>query len=261
LTVPEPRLITIPLSPFNELARWSLDHAGVTYDEEPNGLIFHVIASRRVGGKGTTPVLVADGEVIGESAEIAEWADRHRVSGDPLFPEGETGEEAKGLMYRYVNELGPAARRIIWKHLVNDPGMAARYWGQRVSPRQARFGPITLRLGKIPTKRALKLDREHLEEAPVLVRSMFDEVTERLAEGGRIVGDRLTGADIAFACMCVPAVCPAEGHPKARMPQPEEFPDDVAATIRELRAHPAGEYALRMFREERHGQPPPAGIP
>ena len=77
--MPEPRLITIPLSPFNELARWSLDHAGVAYDEEPNGLLFHVIASRRAGGKGTTPVLVADGEVIGESAEIAEWADRIRV--------------------------------------------------------------------------------------------------------------------------------------------------------------------------------------
>jgi glutathione S-transferase len=259
--VSEPRLITISLSPFNELARWSLDHAGVAYDEEPNGLLFHLFASRRAGGKGTTPVLVADGEVVGESVEIAEWADRHRVSGEPLFPEGETGEEAKSLMYRYVDELGPPARRIIWQHLVNDPRMAARFWGQRVSRRQARMMPIMLRLGKIGTKRALQLDREHLAEAPVTIRSIFDEVAERLADGGRIVGDRLTGADVAFASMSVPAVCPLQGYPKARMPQPEEFPEDVAATIRELRAHPAGEYAMRMFREERHGEPPPPGAP
>jgi glutathione S-transferase len=259
--VTEPRLVTISLSPYNELARWALDHAGIAYDEEPNGLLFHVIASRRAGGKGTTPVLVADGEVIGESAEIAEWADRHRVSGDPLFPEGETGEEAKALMYRYVRELGVPARRIIWQHLVNDPKMAARFWGQRVRPRQARMLPIMLRLSKPGTKRALKLDRKHLDEAPVAIRSIFDEVAERLADGGRIVGDRLTGADVAFASMCVPAVCPAEGHPKARMPQPEEFPEQVATTIRELREHPAGEYALRMFREARHGEPPPANAP
>jgi glutathione S-transferase len=249
----QPRLITITLSPFNELGRWSLDHAGIAYDEEPNALLFHIIASRRAGGKGTTPVLVTDGEAIGESAEIAEWAHRHRVPGTPLFPEGEAGKEARALMYRYVEELGPPARRIIWKHLVNDPAMAARFWGQRVSPRQARWQPRLLRLTKPGTKRALKLDREHLEEAPQIIRSIFDEVAERLADGGRIVGDKLTGADIAFASMSVPAVCPAEGYPKARMPQPEEFPEDVATTIRELRAHPAGEYALRMYREERQG--------
>jgi glutathione S-transferase len=259
--LPATRLITIPLSPFNELARWSLDHAGIAYDEAPKGLLFHIIASRRAGGKGTTPVLVADGEVIGESAEIAEWADRHRVAGDPLFPEGETGVEAKALMYSYVNELGPRARRIIWKHLVNDPNMAARFWGQRVSPGQARMLPIMLRLARRGTKNALKLDREHLDEAEATIRSIFDEVAERLADGGRIVGDRLTGADVAFACMSVPAVCPLDGYPKARMPQPEEFPEEVAATIRGLRAHPAGEYALRMFREERHGEPPPPGTP
>ena len=204
-------------------------------------------------------MLVSEGKAIGESAEIAEWADRHRVSGDPLFPEGETGEQATALMYRYVDELGPAGRRIIWQHLVDDPAMAARFWSQRVSPRQARMLPIMLRLGKIGTKRALKVDRKHVAEAEGTIRSIFDEVAERLADGGRIVGDRLTGADLAFASMCVPAICPDEGHPKARMPQPEEFPEHVAATIRELRAHPAGEYALRMFREERHGEPPPAG--
>ena len=35
------------------------------------------------------------------------------------------------------------------------------------------------------------------------------------------------------------------------LPQPEELPAAMAATVRELRAHPAGAHALRMFREER----------
>jgi glutathione S-transferase len=246
----KPRLVTIALSPYNELARWSLDHAGIAYDDDPQALLFHIIASRRAGGKGTTPVLVTDDEVIGESGEIAEWADRNRVSGEPLFPEDQAGAEARSLMYRYGEELGLPARRIIWKHLVKDPALAARYWGQGVSPRQARWQPAMLRMARAGTKRALKLDREHLDSAPVEIRAIFDEVAERLADGGRIVGDLFTGADVAFASMCVPALCPPK-MPKAQMPQPEEMSPEVAATINELRAHPAGEYALRLFREER----------
>lgn len=258
MTGPLPRLVTIPLSPFNELARWTLEHAGIAYEEEPHAIPFHIIASRRAGGKGTTPVLVIDGEAIGESADIAEWADRNRVSGEPLFPADENGAEARALMRRYVDELGPAGRRIIWQHLAGDPKMAARFWGQRVSARERRLMSLPLRITFV-TKRALGLDRKRVKQAPITVRSIFDEVAERLAAGGRIVGDRITGADIAFAAMCVPALCPDEGHPKARMPQPEDFPAEVAATINELRAHPAGQYALRMFREERRGEPPPPG--
>jgi glutathione S-transferase len=71
-------------------------------------------------------------------------------------------------------------------------------------------------------------------------------VAKRLADGGRIVGDSITAADISLAS---PAVLPAEGY-AVRMPQPD-FPDDVATTINELRAHPAGQYALRLYREER----------
>ena len=97
----EPRLITLSISPYNELARWSLDHAGIAYREEPQGLAIHTLASRRAGGKGTTPVLVAGDQVVPESAEIAEWADRHAPLERRLFPEGERGEEVRRLVRRF----------------------------------------------------------------------------------------------------------------------------------------------------------------
>jgi glutathione S-transferase len=122
---PEPRLITLSISPFNELARWSLERAGIFYREEPQALVWHVIASRRAGGKGTTPLLIADDEVMAESAEIAEWADRHTKSGRRLYPEG-AAEEARRLVTRFGEELGPESRRVIWGHLVNDHTLADR---------------------------------------------------------------------------------------------------------------------------------------
>jgi glutathione S-transferase len=245
-----PRLITLSISPFNELARWSLERAGIDYGEEPQALVWHVIASRRAGGGGTTPVLVADGEVVGESARIAEWADRHAQSGRRLYPDDDSGE-ADRLVEHFVEDLGPETRRVIWRHLVNDPALADRYWGQGVSGRQRRAQPWLLRFGKLGVRRALGLDKQHVEAAPGRVRAIFDEVAERMGDGRRhLLGDQFTVADIAFASMASPAVLPAEGYP-VDVPRPEDFPQAVAATLHELRSHPAGQYAIRLYREER----------
>jgi glutathione S-transferase len=151
----------------------------------------------------------------------------------------------------FGEELGPESRRVIWGHLINDHALADRYWGQRVSGRQRRAQRWLLRLGKPGVRRALGLKKRQIEAAPGRVRSIFDQVAERLRDGRRhILGDVLTIADIAFAAMASPAILPGEGYP-VKMLRPEEFPDPIATTIRELRAHPAGEYALRLYREER----------
>jgi glutathione S-transferase len=246
-----PRLITLSISPFNELARWSLDRAGIPYREEPQALVWHVIASRRAGGKGTTPVLIADGEVVGESAEIAEWADRHAEPSRRLYPDGAAGEEARSLVARFVEQLGPEARRVIWGYLVGRPALADRYWGQGVSARQRWAQPWLLRFGKLGVRRALGLTKAQVEAAPGRVRACFDEVAERIADGRRhILGDELTAADIAFAAMASPAILPDEGYP-VKILSPEELPEPIAATIQELRSHPVGQLALRLYREER----------
>jgi glutathione S-transferase len=57
---PEPRLIILVLSPYNELARWSLDRAGVAYQEDQQALVQHVLTSRRAGGKGTPGLTSAE---------------------------------------------------------------------------------------------------------------------------------------------------------------------------------------------------------
>ena len=83
-----PRLISLALSPYNDFARWALDRSGIDYDEERKPLVLHTLASRRAGGKGTTPVLVTDEGTIGDSADISEWADEHSSSPGSLYPEG-----------------------------------------------------------------------------------------------------------------------------------------------------------------------------
>ncbi len=82
------------------------------------------------------------------------------------------------------------------------------------------------------------------------VRMVFDEVAQRLEDGRPyLCGERFSAADLTFAALAAPVLMPPEyGVP---LPQPEELPAAMAATVREFRAHPAGVHALAMFRGER----------
>jgi glutathione S-transferase len=83
---------------------------------------------------------------------------------------------------------------------------------------------------------------------------VFDAVADRLADGRRrLVGDRLTAADLTFAALAAAVLMPPEYS--VPLPQPDELPAAMAATVRELREHPAGAYALELFRTERARQP------
>ncbi|MDQ2631207.1 MAG: glutathione S-transferase N-terminal domain-containing protein [Actinomycetota bacterium] len=246
----EPRLITLPISPFNELARWSLEWRGIPYREEPQILVWHVIASRRVGGGGTTPVLVADGEVVAESSEIAEWADRQPSTRPPLFPGGTDAEPVRRFVRRQVRELGPESRRLAWNHLIDDLPLADRYWAQGVEGRQRRWQPFLLRLGRPVVKRRLRVRPRQLSENLERVTAVFDEVAARLEDGRPyLFGESLTAADIAFAAMAMPAILPDQGYPVA-LPAAAEM-GKMADPIEELRAHPAGQFALRLYRDHR----------
>lgn len=72
----------------------------------------------------------------------------------------------------------------------------------------------------------------------------------RLEDGRRyLCGDAFTAADLAFAALAAPVIVPPEyGTP---LPAPDELPAEMAAGVRAFRAHPAGEFASRLFREER----------
>ncbi|MCA9576366.1 MAG: glutathione S-transferase N-terminal domain-containing protein [Polyangiales bacterium] len=83
-------LVALSYSPWSEKARWALDHHGVAYTYKEYKILLGEpqlrIATRNATGKATVPVLFDDGEVLGESWDIA-----HRAEavgrGPTLFPE------------------------------------------------------------------------------------------------------------------------------------------------------------------------------
>jgi glutathione S-transferase len=82
------------------------------------------------------------------------------------------------------------------------------------------------------------------------VRAVFNAVGECLSDGRPyIYGEKFTAADLTFSALAAPMLMPV-GY-GVQLPRPEELPPYTAEVVRELRAHPAGLHALRMYDEER----------
>jgi glutathione S-transferase len=244
-------LITIPISHYCEKARWALDRAGVAYREQAHLQVFHWVAVRRAGGGKTAPVLVHDGRVFAESAEIVAHADERAPAERRLIPK-EAGEAAEVLALQedFDERLGPHGRRWMYNGLHGRRDIALEYGCTGVPAWQRRALPFVFPLAIRTIDRVLDVSPETAAESERVVDSVFDETAELLADGRPyLCGDRFSAADLTFSALAASVLMPPEyGVP---LPPPDMLPAPMAARVGGWRDHPAGAFAMRMFRDER----------
>jgi len=245
------RLLTIPISHYCEKARWALDRAGVRYREEPHVQGVHSFHARRAGGGATVPVLITEDRVIGESAQILEWADERLAPEQRLLPaDADERAAALALCRRFDDELGPKGRRLMYVHVFaagrdmlsfNNAGVP------RWEDRAIRWGwPLATRF----VSRALEITPgvETADEADVW--RELDFVAGQLADGRPyLLGERFGAADLTFAALAAPVIVPPVYG--VRLPQPDVMPAPIADIVRRAREHPAGRFALHVIAEHR----------
>ena len=250
-TVTDNVLVTIPISHYCEKARWALDRAGVAYVEQSHIQAIHRFATRRAGGGLTAPVLRCADGALADSTDILAWTDAQSTPLRALYPKSSDQAAVVRRLEEYFDtRLGPQSRCWLYQQLRERRDLALDY-GCAGVPEWER---MTLRLG-YPV--LITIVARVLDVTPTTglrseheVRAVFDAVGEYLSDGRRyICGGKFTAADLTFSALAAPMLMPV-GY-GVQLPQPDELPPYTAEVVHELRTHPAGLHALRMYDVER----------
>lgn len=244
------RLITIPFSHYCEKARWSLDRMGIPYVEEGHLPILHLSATIRAGGRSTPLLAIDGGPSLTDSKDILQWADDSGRLGDRLFPEAY--EEARVLQSQFDEELGPHTRRLGYAYLLEDSAVFGRMMTTASVPFvERRLAGALLPLMKFLLRSSLNVSPIETQRSRDTIAAIFDDVAKRLADNRPFLcGDRFTGADMTFASLAAPLVMPPAYA--ARLTPLSSTKSDFREEVARWRQTPAGEFALRLFENERY---------
>jgi glutathione S-transferase len=248
-----PTLVTIPFSHFCEKARWALDHARVAYREEGHVPGLHRRAVKRASGKaGSVPVLMLDGDgVLEDSQRIVRWADARATSDRKLLPTGGRERDDALAFERHLDvDFAPHVRRLAYFHLLADRPRALARMRLSTPPLEHAVARVGFPLLRLIMRRAMRIDAEGASRSRDKVRSVFEEVGRRLADGRPyLTGDGFGLGDLSFAAFASPLLQPPE-HPLGRAAK-GDLPRPLGEEAQALGETPAGAFALRMYREHR----------
>jgi glutathione S-transferase len=248
-----PLMISVPVSPYVELARWTLDRLAVDYHEERHAPVFNTLAARRHGGSTVVPVLDVGASSLTDARQIVEYYEQRAPEHLRLYPADPAERaEAHALFDECFDVLGVAVRAWAYAYQLPLRRSTTRAWVDGAPRHERLLVPLVYPLIARRLRAGLKLHAGSIPEQRAIIDASFARLQERLADGRRyLVGGRLTAADLALATLVAPAVLP----PGYRGPLPgfDELPAPMQREVRELQAHPVGRFALRLYADERDG--------
>lgn len=244
-------MVSIPVSPYVEVARWALERAGVAYHEQRHAPFLHLVAARRHGGGTDVPVISAGGVTLVNARAVLEHYGYRGPAERRLYPDA-PGEraEVERLVTLFYDGMGVAVRAWAYASMLPERAATAALWAQGVPNGERLAVRWGYPLFAAWLRRALDIGPDTPRKALAEVDDAFDQVEARLADGrSHLVGDRLSAADVVFAALAGPAVSPdGYGGP---LPAPSEMPDEMRREHDRLRERAAGAFARRLYREER----------
>lgn len=239
----------IPLSHYNEKARWALDFKGLAHRRRvaPTGLHGPYAMWLTRSRHRRFPVLVLDGRAIGDSTAIIAALERHAPA-PALYP-ADPGERRRALELeeRFDEILGPAVRRFAWHHILGQQGGLADALTPHASEERKRalnrlaavFAPVMRRDYDISADSAARARRE--------IVATMDLVEAELGPEGHLVGERFSVADLTAAALFTPLLAPPE-RPYAPVATP---PAALLELREELEARPGGRWVFDTYARHR----------
>lgn len=246
-----PVLWHLKVSNYNEKARWALDYKGIPHIRRAAVPGRHAKLARRLTGESTFPVLVLDGEAIGDSTHIIEALER-RWPEPALYPADPTQRRHAlelELEEFFDEELGSYARLLALHRMLPDPDLMLSAFtpdlrGMRRLGARAMYPLIRRR-----SVADFSIDERSVALAEDKCRAACERFRVELGPSGYLVGGRLTVADLTLAALLAPLVAP-EQFP---YPQPQRGHPRLADVRDLLEEHGAGEWTREVYARHRGG--------
>jgi glutathione S-transferase len=244
-----PVLWHLKASHYNEKARWALDHKGVPHVRRALVPGEHARTARRLTGRPTFPILVLDGEAIGDSTQIIAALER-RYPTSPLYP-ADPVERWRALEIEdfFDEELGPHLRLLVLHSTLPDPALMLGVFAPDLTGRRRCVARATFPLVRRRVKAMFGIDDESVARAFEQIRLAGERFRRELQPSGHLVGDGFTVADLTLAALLSPILAP-EQFP---YPQPQRGHPRLAPVRDALADVGLAEWALGMY--ERHRDP------
>lgn len=245
------RLVSIPVSHYCEKARWALERAGLPYEELRHVQLFHYAATFWYARSAYAPALLTPAGAITDSTAILRYVDL--LVDAPLFPrEAAAHAQVSELEELFDRVVGVESRRWLYRagfeHLGGERMVAMA--AQGTPAWQAPAARVLAPFARWFLHKRLDIGEARVERGLEQLWDVFERVGQLLRDGRRyLTGDQFTAADLSFAALSALVLMPPEYG--VRLAALDELPAAMRAVVERFRETHAGEFALRLYAQER----------
>jgi glutathione S-transferase len=217
-----PVLWHLKVSHYNEKARWALDHKRIPHIRRAVVPGRHKALAAKLSGGSTLPVLVFDGEAIGDSTRIIEALERRHPE-PPLYPaDPDERRRALALEEYFDEQLGPQVRLLVLTCLLPDAELLLATFAPDLSGVARLVARTTFPRLRPRIARQFGIDGGSVTRAFESVKLAGERFRDEVGPSGFLVGDAFSVADLTLAALVAPVVAPPEfpypqpqrGHPR-----------------------------------------------
>ena len=251
-----PTILTFRPMIDSEGARLVLAHHDIAFDESDHVFGWVSLLTVLKGGSTALPMVYGGGIKTSGLRPLIDLLDGKAKPERRLIPPDPALHDMVEADWNSFNvQMGAAVAVVAYYHLLPERDVMAEEFARPLPPIEKWLTPICYPLLRGVFNSGLKLTPERATTSLDEVRKGCDALAQRIADGRRyLCGDRFTLGDLSVMGSLAPLVQPFGFH--APTPRIDRAPEALQAVMREIRAHPVGDFVTRLYAE--HGAPEPA---